>query len=649
MKLFGRKSLFCSFLALFLFSGSYIHANTASAHPSREELRHSLIPVYQNMLTSPQFLSLKEAMISNRASEDSLHNMLNYLPMSPLEAFQIRMELSRTEYAIPTEVIKLHTRWVGMHEQLARSQYGDTYVDALLGGEHPEGTMPAQDPPPNDSRASVGTNRNVAGNAATTPEEYQGEIQVAVNPGNPSQIIAAANSMDSGCAEMTQAVFSSTDGGENWDYSCAPGASAYQMTCEATLGSPIIFGSDPAVWWDDAGNGYVEYMLLCTDLLGALGLAQPGFGLVVSSTSDGGNSFGGRGVIVNNWGNSDADDKNFYAIDRSASSPYHGRHYTCWDRNNNERIAYSSDQGATWTEVDLPAAAAGTLDLGCEMAIDDDGTVNLVFDTLTCGQDSCTNEQMFFTRSTNGGVSWTTPVMVQDFNLVSFSDANKPGAQDSRGINPFGAVEVDHSGGACDGTIYAVFSDFTSGNTVENNDVWLSRSTDNGASWSTPLRVNDDGEGGKIQFHPSMMVDQSNGDLVVGWHDARNDAANHAVDYYLARSTDCGLSFETNIQVSQPTGEFNNSGISSTNVNTADNANANANQFGEYLGLDVLHGTAYMAWCDSRQFFPSSTSDSQKENLGFATVSFPASDPGIFADGFESNGTAAWSWSTLID
>jgi len=57
--------------------------------------------------------------------------------------------------------------------------------------------------------------------------------------------------MDSGCGDMTQAIFSSSDGGVNWDYSCAPGASAYQMTCEATLGSPIIFGSDPAVWWDD--------------------------------------------------------------------------------------------------------------------------------------------------------------------------------------------------------------------------------------------------------------------------------------------------------------------------------------------------------------------------------------------------------------
>jgi len=644
MKFFGRSVLFCSIILLCV-SVNLIGAEAPAKHPSREELRQSLIPTYQEMLSDPQFLALKEALISNRASDASLTNLMQFLPMSPLEIFQIRMELDRTEYAIPPQVVQFHRQWIGMHEKLARSQYGDDYVDILLGGGHAAPETPGSLSQSENPRASVGENHNVAGAAASPPEEYQGEIQVAVNPANPTRIIAAANTMDSSCGDSTQAVFTSTDGGENWNYQCAPSASAYQMTCNATLGSPIIFGSDPAVWWDDAGNGYVEYMLLCGDLLVALGLVQPGFAIVVSATTDGGDTLSGRGVIVNHWGSSEGEDKNFYAIDRSVSSPYHGRHYTCWDRNNNEKLAYSANQGADWTEVDIPAAAAGTLDLGCEMGIDDNGAVNLVFDTLTCGQQTCSNEQMFFTRSTDGGVSWSTPVMVRDFNLTSFSDNNTPGAQDSRGINPFGAVEVDHSGGSCDGTIYAVFSDFATGQTAENTDIWLSRSTDNGGTWSEPIRVNDDGEGASLQFHPSMMVDQSTGDLIVGWHDARNDVSNHAVDYYLARSTDCGLSFEPNIQVSQPSDEFNNSGISSTNLNTSDNANANPNQYGEYLGLDVHEGTAYMAWCDSRHFYPASTSDSQKENLGFATVSFAPFDPQIFVDGFESSGTGAWDFT----
>jgi hypothetical protein len=250
---------------------------------------------------------------------------------------------------------------------------------------------------------------------------------------------------------------------------------------------------------------------------------------------------------------------------------------------------------------------------------------------------------MFYTRSSNGGATWSSPVQVQDFNLVSFSNANMPAAQDSRGINPFGSIDVDSSGGSCDGTLYATFSDFTSGN-AESTDVWVRRSTDNGATWGAAVRVNDDGAGGRIQFHPVLMVDQSNGHVVLAWHDARNDSANRAVDYYLARSTDCGLSFEANIQASQPSAEFNNSSISYTNENTTANPNANPNQYGEYMGLDVQGGVAYLAWADSRHFFPGSTSEPQKENVGFAKVSFSVTpETPLFADGFETGDTSGWS------
>ena len=110
-----------------------------------------------------------------------------------------------------------------------------------------------------------------------------------------------------------------------------------------------------------------------------------------------------------------------------------------------------------------------------------------------------------------------------------------------RGINPFGAIDVDNSGGACDGTLYATYSDFTSGGATEN-DVWVTRSTNGGTTWSAPVKVNDDGLAGRTQFHPFLQVDQSNGSVVVAWHDARNDANNRKVDYYAARSTNCGVS-----------------------------------------------------------------------------------------------------------
>jgi hypothetical protein len=228
---------------------------------------------------------------------------------------------------------------------------------------------------------------------------------------------------------------------------------------------------------------------------------------------------------------------------------------------------------------------------------------------------------MFYTRSTNGGASWSTPVLVRDFNLVGFSNANYPPVADNRGINPFGAIDVDNSGGACDGTLYVTFSDWTSGGATEN-DVWVSRSTNNGASWSAPLKLNDDGLAGRTQFHPFLQVDPSNGAVVVAWHDARNDSANRKVDYYATRSTDCGVSFEANVKASQPSAEFNNSGISTTDENTTDNPNRNPNQYGEYMGLAAQGGKAYLAWVDSRHFYPGSSTNTQKENVGVAVIEF---------------------------
>ena len=67
------------------------------------------------------------------------------------------------------------------------------------------------------------------------------------------------------------------------------------------------------------------------------------------------------------------------------------------------------------------------------------------------------------------------------------------------------------------------------------------RSTDGGGTWGPPVRVNDTPDPDtSIQFHPFLVIDQGTGAVFVTWHDARNDPNNRAVDYFVARSTDCG-------------------------------------------------------------------------------------------------------------
>ncbi len=577
---------------------------------------HAAVEAFQHLQTDPQFKALKRNLPGNLDNARVVDNYLAYLPVPPKALHNAERWLTRSEMPMPRILEEWNHRWMSLHPKKAAKWAGED--DGSSGMSL--GTL----------AATVGANENTASGTSPSPQEYQGEIQIVVNPADANEMVAAANTWDDMNGECgasgTQAVVYSSDGGASWGYTCAPDSADFVSAgipdapdCSALGGDD--FGSDPALYYDAAGNVYLEYMLLCYT-------GDYYYSIVVSQSSDGGATWSPHGVIVNSYDTGTLEDKNFYAIDRSSGQSTSGNHYTCWDRGNDEKFAYSNDGGASWTEVDLPPGAGACprkgrdsyLDLGCEMAVGSDGTVHIVWDTLTCGFQTCSCEEMSYAQSTDGGQTWSTPTTVQQFNLAGFSNDSCPDAQNERCISPFGAIDVDNSGGPRDGNLYVTFTDHTGGG-ADTSDVWMTKSTDDGASWGTPVRINDDGEGGNIQFHPFLVVDQSNGDVVTAWHDARNDAGNAAVDYFAARSTD-GATFEANVQVSAASSDFYNSGRSSSNQNSTDNPDYNPNQYGEYMGLDVQNGTAYLAWSDTRQYYPLDPGDGEQENIGFATVAF---------------------------
>jgi hypothetical protein len=90
---------------------------------------------------------------------------------------------------------------------------------------------------------------------------------------------------------------------------------------------------------------------------------------------------------------------------------------------------------------------------------------------------------------------------------------------------------------------------------IHNTNIYFAKSTDNGLSFGTNIRVDNAPIGSAAC--PSIAVDKSNGNIYVVWQDYRNSPNPYSVDIYCANSTDGGNSFGTDVRViSDTTGNF---------------------------------------------------------------------------------------------
>jgi len=145
-------------------------------------------------------------------------------------------------------------------------------------------------------------------------------------------------------------------------------------------------------------------------------------------------------------------------------------------------------------------------------------------------------------RSTDEGLTWldeeifvTTQPGGWDYAIPGISRAN--------GLP---VTICDLSNGPDRGTIYINWSDQRNGTT--DTDVFLIKSTDGGNTWGQVKRVNDDPPG-KQQFFTWLTIDQKNGNLYFVFYDRRN-YANNQTDVYMGRSTDGGETI-SNFKVSE--------------------------------------------------------------------------------------------------
>ncbi len=290
--------------------------------------------------------------------------------------------------------------------------------------------------------------------------------------------------------------------------------------------------------------------------------------LVVFKSTDGGATFGTYYFVQG--GGANDEDKEWMICDLTkGSSPYKNNLYISWTRFGTPPgilCTKSTNGGVNWSSPVQVSSGGGVQ--GSDPAIGPNGEVYVVWVGGTATQDI-----IYFNKSTNGGASFGTE--------ANIAQGLSPNITISSSGVTFPSIDCDLSGGPRNGYLYTVWCDARNG----DPDIFLIRSTNGGNNWSTPVRVNDDAVGnGKLQCWPWISVNEQ-GNIAILYYDSRNSTSTNIIDAWLARSTDGGLTFI-------------NERLSSTNF-TASSPNSDV-RFGDYINVDYSGSRVATVWTDQR-------------------------------------------------
>lgn len=416
----------------------------------------------------------------------------------------------------------------------------------------PEGPLEVPDDPPGEpARPTPGAPKaqvwrfgnasaiqvNVAANGSNIVGDAANEPSIAVDPTAPNHLAIGWRQFDTISSNFRQAgVAFSTDGGRTW-------------TFEGVL-DPGVFRSDPVLSFDAEGNFYYNSL-------------EGNFTTDVFTSSDGGDTWG---TPVYAFGG----DKQWMEIDRTGGSG-HGKIYQAWSNAaaccGNDIFNLSDDAALSFdAPIQIPSLPRwGTMDIA------PDGTLYI------SGVSPGSNSVFLVARSSDAQQPGTPSFdFVQEVSLggaISLFPAPNP-----EGLAGQVWIAVDPSTGPTAGFVYLVCAVDPPGS--DPLDVRFSRSEDGGLTWSTPVTINDD-LGSVWQWFATMDV-SPDGRIDVVWNDARNTAVDNMGELFYSYSTDGGVTWSPNEQLS---------GVWNSHLGWP-----NQNKIGDYYDIVSDRVGAHLAW-----------------------------------------------------
>jgi len=318
-----------------------------------------------------------------------------------------------------------------------------------------------------------------------------------------------------------------------------------------------VNNGDPAIVADRAGNFYVAHLTSVSTSVRPSGFTNV---IGIHKSTDGGQTWGPT-VFPATPGvkSGSTQDKEFLAVDTSGGA-FNGNVYVSWTSfggttppgdSPNPPIFFSrsTDGGATFS-VPIQISPFAHSNQGSEPVVGPNGDVYVAWFRIS-GPSPGTGlpplgPAIMIAKSTNGGASFAPAVQVAPIAPIGFGNNLLPVNGRLFGnfrVNPFPRIDVN----PLNGEVYIVYNANPDG--PDGADIFFTRSADGGVTWSTPIRVNQD-PGTNDQFFPDIAVN-AQGVIEVVWYDRRLDPRNLRMDVFKVRSYNGGRSWGPDQRVTQ--------------------------------------------------------------------------------------------------